>query len=147
MSSAVPVLKRTLQWGGVLALAIAIVGSVIGYLVAGAPGLVGALFGAAMALVFLGVTAVSIIVAAKFDIGGFFAIVMGAWLLKFVVFIVLILVLGDQPWIDSKVLFLTLVIAVIGTLVVDVVVVTRSRMPYVSDVELPGSPSDDEQGR
>jgi hypothetical protein len=72
---------------------------------------------------------------------------MGAWLLKFVVFIVLILLLGDQPWIDSKVLFLTLVIAVIGTLVVDVVVVTRSRMPYVSDVVLPGSPSDDEQGR
>ena len=35
----------------------------IGYLVAGRPGLVGALLGAALAAVFLGLTAVSILVA------------------------------------------------------------------------------------
>ena len=54
-----------------------------------------------------------------------------------VVFIVLIVLLKDQPWIQTQVLFLTVVVAVIGTLVVDVVVIARSRMPYVSDISLP----------
>ena len=35
------------------------------------------------------------------------------------------------------VLFLSIVAAVIGSLVVDVVVVARTRMPYASDVRLP----------
>ena len=74
----------------------------------------------------------------RYDIVAFFGIVMGAWLLKFVLFIVLAVVLRDQPWIDPTVLFVTLVAGVIGTLVIDLVVVAKSRMPYVSDIALPG---------
>ncbi len=137
-SSAVPVLKRTLRWGGIVALAIGVIGSVFGFIVDGGTGVVSALIGTAIAVVFLGVTAVSIIIATRYDIGVFFGIVMGAWLLKFVVFIVLLLVLRDQPWINTIVLFITSVTAIVGTLVVDMVAIARSRMPYVSDVELPG---------
>ena len=140
--SAVPILKRILAYGGILAIAIAVVGSVIGLIVAGGVGLVSALIGTIMAVVFLGITAASIVVATKVAKGdllsvAFFGIVMGAWLLKFVVFIVLIVLLKDQPWIQTQVLFFTVVVAVIGTLVVDVVVVARSRLPYVSDISLP----------
>jgi hypothetical protein len=41
------------------------------------------------------------------------------------------------------VLFLSLVAGVMASLVVDVLVVARSRMPYASDVELPKAPTDD----
>lgn len=144
--SAIPILKRILAYGGILAFAIAVVGSIVGLIVAGEVGLVSALIGTIMAVVFLGITAASIVVATKVAKGdllsvAFFGIVMGAWLVKLVVFIVLIVLLKDQPWIQTQVLFLTVVIAVIGTLVVDVVVIARSRMPYVSDISLPGEAS------
>ncbi|MBC7519056.1 MAG: hypothetical protein H7248_09315 [Microbacteriaceae bacterium] len=136
--SALPVLRRALFFGLLFALGLAIVGAVVGSMAAGGRGIVSGLIGAAMAAVFLAITALSIILASKFDIIAFFGIVMGAWLAKFVVFIVLALLLRDQPWIQPTVLFLTLVVGVIGTLVVDLVVIAKSRMPYVSDIALPG---------
>ncbi len=68
---------------------------------------------------------------------------LGGWLLKLVVFIVLVLVLRDAPWLNGTVLFLSLVAGVLASLVVDVLVVARSRLPYASDVVLPKAPTDD----
>jgi hypothetical protein len=66
--------------------------------------------------------------------------VLGTWLIKFVVFLAAVFWLGDQGWLDRTVLFLTIVAALLVGLVTDLVVVARSRMPYVSDVSLPGDP-------
>lgn len=134
--SALPLLRRALIFGGLFAVALAVFGALVGFLAAGAIGVVSALIGAAMAGVFLGITAGSIILASKYDVVAFFGIVMGAWLLKFVLFLLLALSLRDQPWIDATVMFLTLVVGVVGTLVVDMVVVAKSRMPYL-DISLP----------
>ena len=131
--SSVPVLRRTLAYGFAFAAAIAVVGGVIGLLVAGPIAAWSAVIGAAMAGVFLGITALSILIAVRFDIVAFFGIVLGAWLLKFVAFIVAALALRDQPWINPTALFLSLIAGVIASLVVDVVVVMKTRMPYVSD--------------
>ena len=131
--SSVPVLKRTLAYGFAFAAAIAVVGGVIGLLVAGPIAAWSAVIGAVMAGVFLGITALSILIAVRYDIVAFFGIVLGAWLLKFVAFIVVALALRDQPWINPTALFLSLIAGVISSLVVDVVVVMKTRMPYVSD--------------
>ncbi|MEX1079336.1 MAG: hypothetical protein WED09_09550 [Homoserinimonas sp.] len=144
--SAAPVMKKVLLYGGALAVAIAVIGSVIGFLVADGDGVASALVGTVMAVVFLGITAVSILIASRYSIGIFFGIVMGAWLLKFVLFLVLIFLLKDLPWVHTQVLFLSIVAGVVGTLVVDVVVIARSRMPYVSDITLPAAEKDDGQG-
>lgn len=142
--SAIPIFKRILAYGGVLALVLGIVGSVAGYFVAGGIGVVSALIGTVMAVVFLGITTLSVVIATRVAKGdllsvAFFGIVMGAWLLKFVVFLVLVILLKDQPWVQSTVLFLTLIVAVLGTLIVDVVVIARSRLPYVSDLPSDGT--------
>jgi hypothetical protein len=142
-----PVLKNTIVYGGVLAAVIAVVGSVVGYLVDGGVGLVSALIGAAMAFLFLGVTAGSILIANRIAHSDFlnplfFITVLGGWLLKFAIFLVLLILLKDQPWINNIVLLLTVIVGVVGSLVVDVVVIARTRQPYV-DVELPGSPTTD----
>ena len=63
---------------------------------------------------------------------------LGTWLLKFVVFLAAVLWLGDQEWLDRLVLFVTIVASVVASLVTDLVVVAKSRMPYVSDITLPG---------
>ena len=133
--SSVPVLRRTLTYGFAFAAAIAVVGGVIGLLVAGPIAAWSAVIGAVMAGVFLGITALSILIAVRFDIVAFFGIVLGAWLLKFVAFIVAALALRDQPWINPTALFLSLIAGVISSLVVDVVVVMKTRMPYVSDLQ------------
>ena len=133
--SSVPVLRRTLAYGFAFAAAIAVVGGIIGLLVAGPIAAWSAVIGAVMAGVFLGITALSILIAVRFDIVAFFGIVLGAWLLKFVAFIVAAIALRDQPWINPTALFLSLIAGVIASLVVDVVVVMKTRMPYVSDLQ------------
>lgn len=144
--TAAPILKKVLLYGAILAVAIAVVGSIIGYVTVGPVGISSALIGTAMAVVFLAITALSILVAGKYSLGAFFGIVMGAWLLKFVLFLALIFILKDQPWLNPQVMFLSIVAAVVGTLVVDVVVVARSRMSYVSDIELPGDEKPAQRG-
>ena len=131
--SSVPILKRTLVYGFLYAAAIALVGGAIAWLAVGPIGALSVVIGAVMAAVFLGITAISILVAIKYDIVAFFAIVLGAWLLKFVLFLVLAVALRDQPWISLTSLFLALIAGVVGSLVVDVVVVMKTRMPYISD--------------
>ncbi|MEO7348827.1 MAG: hypothetical protein ABIW32_03045 [Terrimesophilobacter sp.] len=147
--SAVPVFQRILKWGGILAIAIAVIGGATGFLTAGTPGLVSALIGTAMSVLFMGITAASILVALRVSrdpgaIGVFFGIVMGGWILKFVVFLVIVFALKGQPWLESTVLFLTIVAGVLGSLVIDVVVVAKSRMGHVSDIILPTMPVDED---
>lgn len=132
--SAATVLRRALGLGALVAAVIAGIAAVLGLLTAGTPGLVSGLVGAAFALVFLGVTAASLLVAGRtLDTPNgpavFFAIVLGGWLVKFVVFLVAMLLLKDQPWVVPGVLFLAIVATVVGSLAVDVLVVARARIP------------------
>ena len=135
--------KRALLVGLVVTSVIAIVAATAGALLSELPGMLGALVGAALGYALLGLTPLSIMWGFRLGKGdvlspGFFVAVLGTWLLKFVVFLAAVLWLGDQEWLDRTVLFLTIVAAVLATLVTDLVVVVKSRMPYVSDVTLPG---------
>jgi hypothetical protein len=141
VSSPTPILARAVKIGLVFAVVLAVVGAVVGYLVDGSTGLTSALIGAGMTAVFLSLTALSIILANKVDMIWYFGVILGAWLIKFVVFLVLSFLLKDQPWINTLVMFLTVIVGMIGSVVIDVLVVVRSRMPYV-DAALPASASD-----
>ena len=141
----------SLKWPAIVIAALAVGGAVVGYLVSGVPGMVSGLLGAAMWLVFLALTAISIQVAiraTKDDPGSpvFFAIVLGSWVLKLVLFVVLSIWLRSQPWLDPTVFFVTVIIAVVGSLVFDVIAFQRARVPYVGDVELPQSVDEDAPG-
>lgn len=143
--SSTPILRTVLVWAGIVTGALAILGGVIGYLVAGTDGLWSALVGVLVAAAFLGITVASILIANRWYgdplyVPVFFGIVLGGWILKFVVFIVILLVLRGQPWIDPTVFFLAVVVSVLASLAVDVVVLLRMRVPHVSDVSLPTDP-------
>jgi membrane associated rhomboid family serine protease len=141
LPSSVPVLRRALLWGLLANVGIAIFGGVLGALTAGTSGAVSAVIGAAMGFVFLGLTAASMLIAVRFSMVAFFGIVMGTWILKFVLFLVLAFVLRAQPWVSLLALFLALIASILVSLAVDVVAVAKSRMPYASDVVLPGEDS------
>jgi hypothetical protein len=143
--SSTPILRTVLVWGGIVTGGLALVGGVIGYLVAGTDGLWSALAGVLVAAGFLSITVASILIANRWYgdplyVPVFFGIVLGGWILKFLVFIVLLLVLRGQPWIVPTVFFLALVVSVLASLAVDVVVLLRMRMPHVSDTTLPTDP-------
>lgn len=137
------ILARALVYGAILTVAIALIGSIIGFLVAGPEGLWSALIGAGLTALFMVFTSASIVLAAKVTKNEpsstlFFGIVLGMWLLKFVIFIVLLVLLQAQPFVQPLILFFSILAAVIGSLVVDVVAFLGARVPYVGDVELPG---------
>lgn len=138
------ILARAIVYGAILTAIIAVVGSVIGYLVADVSGMVSALVGAGLTALFMGFTALSIVLAAKVTHNEpsstlFFGIVLGVWLLKFVVFIAILVILRDQPFIEPLVMFFSILAAVIGSLVVDVVAFLGARVPHAGDVALPGA--------
>jgi hypothetical protein len=138
------ILTKVLKYTGLLAVLLVIVGGTIGFLVDGTDGLVSVLLGTAVAILFSAVTAASMIVAVKFQLAAFFGIVMGSWLLKMVLFIVALLVLRDLSFINPVALFISLVVAIVGTVAIDTLVVTKSRVGYVSDVTLPGPITQDD---
>jgi len=135
---------KVLKFTAVLALVVAVVGGTIGYLVAGPDGLASALVATAVAIVFSAITAASMVLAIRFDLMLFFGIVMGAWLLKLVIFIVALFALRDQPFIDPIVFYVTLIASIIGTFAIDAVVVLGSRVGYVSDTILPAKTEESE---
>jgi hypothetical protein len=137
------VVKKAFFTGLVMTSLVAFVAAIWGALVADIEGVWAALVGAGIAFGLLGLTPLSILWGFKLGKGdilspGFFASVLGTWLIKFVVFLAAVFWLGDQTWLERTTLFLTIVAALLVGLVVDLVVVARSRMPYVSDVDLPG---------
>lgn len=126
------VLRKALTFGALVAAAIAVVAAVVGLIVAGVPGLVSGLVGSGFALLFLGVTALSLLVAGRFQglgTNAFFAALLAGWLVKFVVFLVAMLSLRGQPWVVPGMLFAAIVATVLASLVVDAVVVSRARIP------------------
>lgn len=147
--SSTPILRRTLTWSAVCAVVLALIAAGAGYAADGASGLWSGLLGVLLAFLFLGITVASILFANRWFgdplyVQLFFAIVLGGWLLKLGVFLVLMIVLSGQPWISPLVFFLSIVAGVAVSLVVDVIVLTRMRLPNVSDIDLPTvNPEDD----
>lgn len=147
-----PILRTTLLWSGVVTVVLAVAAAIIGGLVAGADGVWSALSGVILAAVFLGITGASILIANRWFgdplyVPVFFGIVMGGWILKLIVFIVALIILRGQPWLNGPVFFVAVVVSVLASLAIDVVVLTRMRMPHVSDVSLPTTDPEEDRNR
>jgi hypothetical protein len=126
------VFTKVLKLGTLLIVSIAILGSAIGFFAAGLSGLFGALAGAVIALVFVSLTALSVLVGSKLSLGAFYGIVLGGWLLKMVLFMIAISVLRQIDGLNGSAVFGTLVASILGSLAVDAYVVINSKIPVVS---------------
>lgn len=142
-----PILAAALRWSAFVTVPLAVLAAVAGWLAAGGDGLWSALSGVLVGALFLAITALSILIANRWFgdplyVPIFFGIVLGGWILKLVVFIVVLLVVRTAEWLVPPAFFLALVAAVLAALAVDVIVMLRMRLPYASDVTLPGEEGD-----
>ena len=140
-----PVLRMTLIVGGIVNAVIAVIGGVIGFLIASQDGMWSAVAGVLFGFIFLAITGASILIANRWngtDLYAtlFFAIVLGGWLVKFVIFLVGFFLIKDQPWLDSQIFYVALVVTVLASLIVDVIVMQKMRIPI--EIDLPEKVAD-----
>ncbi|MCL2464581.1 MAG: hypothetical protein FWF28_05885 [Micrococcales bacterium] len=130
-SAADAVFRRALRDVAILLGALLVLGLVVGGLLAGAPGVWGALIGWGLAVVFSTTTIVAMIRTSRSSPAAMAGVVMGTWLAKVVVVVVVLAVLRPLSFYSAPVLGAVLAIAVIGSAVLDYRAVTTGRVPYV----------------
>lgn len=140
--SSTPVLRAALMWGLLVGVVVAVVMAGIGFAIAGATGAGSGALGALVGVIFPAFTAISILLGNRWYghpqwLQIFFAVVLGTWLLKFVLVIIALLLLFQVPWLERGVFALAVIVAAIASLVVDLVVFSRMRLPGASEVHLP----------
>jgi hypothetical protein len=130
------VIGRVLRLGGALVLAIGLLGSLIGYLVAGTSGVLAALIGSGAAFLFTALTALSVLIGSKLNLAGFLGAVLGGWLIKMVLFLIGFSFLNRADILSHEsrpIVFFTVVSAVIGGLVIDTLIVSKARLAIATE--------------
>ncbi|MFZ4065596.1 MAG: hypothetical protein ACOYJ7_04795 [Rhodoluna sp.] len=125
------VMARVLKLGSLLVLAIALLGSLVGFLVIGISGVYAALIGSGAAFLFTALTALSVLIGSKLNLAGFLGAVLGGWLVKMVLFLIGFSMLNKAEWLTREsrpIVFFTVVAAVIGGLVIDTMIVSKARL-------------------
>jgi len=125
------VMARVLKLGSLLVLAIALLGSLVGFLVIGISGVYAALIGSGAAFLFTALTALSVLIGSKLNLAGFLGAVLGGWLVKMVLFLIGFSMLNRSEWLTREsrpIVFFTVVAAVIGGLVIDTMIVSKARL-------------------
>lgn len=124
------VLHRILRGLLVATAVIGVLAVVVGLLVDGSAGLWGALLGVGVALVFCGTTALSMLVALHRPPSFLAVIVLGSWLVKMILLIVLLAAIGDLTFYNRYVFVAVLFAVVLASLVIDVRAVLTARIPH-----------------
>jgi hypothetical protein len=123
-------MRRVLRVGLVASLVALPVAVLLGYLVAGASGAWGAAIGMGIAVGFLAITVGVALGTAGMDATALGASVLGSWLIKMILLIVVLVLLRDADFYSRPVLFISLLVGTVGTLVLEAIVVTRTQVPY-----------------
>lgn len=124
------ILRQALRWAVALTVVIAVLGALVGWFVAGTPGIWGALMGAGLTLIFCGATIIAMMLTTNSGATAMAGIVVGSWFVKVLATLGLIIAVRNAEFYDKPVFVTTVIIAVIGTLALDMRAVSVGRMPY-----------------
>jgi hypothetical protein len=124
-------MRRVLRAGAVGAAVAVPVATLLGAVLGGAQGAWGALIGMGLAVAFFGVTVAVSLVTARMDPTRLGIWVLGSWLLKMVLLIVVLALLRDADFYSRPALFLSLLVGVVGSLLLEARIVATTRVPYV----------------
>jgi hypothetical protein len=130
-------MRRTLFVAAVGAVVLVAVAVPVGWAIAGVSGVWGAILGVTVPVVFLGITAAVALVTARLSPSTLGAAVLGSWLLKIVVLIVVLVAIDGRDFYARGVFFVVFLLGTAGFLLVEAFVVVRTKVPYVE----PSDPS------
>lgn len=116
-----------------LAVIIAVLGSLVGLLIFGLPGVFSALIAAAVSVSFGVLTILSIRIGSRLPLNGFYGLVLGGWLLKILLFAVLLGALQGAEFMSGPMFFFAIVASVLGGLSIDSYLVLSSKLPAVEN--------------
>ncbi|GAA1709520.1 hypothetical protein GCM10009809_02260 [Isoptericola hypogeus] len=125
------VLRTALRDTLILVGALVVLGGGIGALVAGMAGVWGALVGAALVAFFCATTIWSMLRTVGSSPARMAAFVMGAWVAKIVVLIVVLALIQGKDFYDPWVLIAVIGVGAIGSALLDYRAVNSGRVPYV----------------
>ena len=123
--------KSLLIRGIVLVLVVAALGMGLGWLISGTTGLVGGAVGGGLAAVFIIITLVVMYVGRNMGLTAIAGFLGVGFLFKAFIFMIVIWRIKDAAWLDGTVAFFTIVVAVIGSSLVEAITVVKGRVPYV----------------
>lgn len=126
-------MRSAVRYGVIGLVVLTVLGAIIATLFAGLPGLWGALIGAALGGGFILTTALSIALTSKFPPTMVGAVLLGGWLVKMLLAIVVLGVLKDMDFYSQKSLALVVVAALVLVLGAEVYGVVRTKAPYVDE--------------
>jgi hypothetical protein len=132
-------MRRTLLFAALGAVVLLAVAVPIGWAVAGVPGVWGAMLGVLVPVLFLGITSAVALLTARLSTSTLGAAVLGSWLLKIVVLIVVLVALDGRDFYARGVFFVVFLLGTAGFLVVEALVVLRTKVPYVEPSDAPVS--------
>ncbi|WP_064439788.1 hypothetical protein [Hoyosella altamirensis] len=125
-------LRAAVRYGVIGLITLAIVGSVVSYLLAGLPGLWGALIGSAVGGGFILFTALSVLFSARFNAMTAGAVILGGWALKMLLALIVFASLANMTFYSQPALAVVVIAALLLVLGAETYGVLKQRVPYVS---------------
>lgn len=131
-------MRRALIWMVLVVLTLTVALAIAANVLSGIDGLLSALVGGALAIGFTGMTLVSVVIASRVSLDRFLLVIFGMWLAKMAIFLVIILVVREQAFVVPAALVGTMLVGAAASLVVDFLVLLRSRTPIIDEPTRPG---------
>nr|WP_238592695.1 MULTISPECIES: hypothetical protein [Rhodococcus] len=136
-------MKSAVKWGVMGLIALAVVGALLGGLFAGKEGVYGALIGAAVGGGFILFTALGVLLTAKLPALTAGAVLLGTWLLKMILAMVVLFVLSDMDFYNKTALVLVIIMSLVVVLGAETYGVLGTKTTYVDPT--PSSNVDDDE--
>jgi ATP synthase protein I len=121
------ILRRSAMLTAPVALLMIVLGAVLG----GAKGLLGAALGVALVIVFFGISVLVVSLAAKVSPQAMMAAAVGTFLVKILVLIILVGSFQDSTAFNDKIFGLTVIVCVLAYSAAQMISSIRMKMPYV----------------
>ncbi|NEE00566.1 hypothetical protein [Phytoactinopolyspora halotolerans] len=124
-------MRRVLTTAGAGLAVLLPVGTAVGWALGGSGVGLGILLGLAIPAAFFGGTVLTGVWAARMDNTRFVGVVVGSWLAKIVILMVIMALIKDAEFFARTAFFIAFVVGVVGWLAAECIVVLRTRVPYL----------------
>ncbi len=124
-------LQRAVKFGFIALVVITIISLAVWGGLRDLPGIWGVVIGAAIGGGFVLLTALSVLFTSGSNATTTGAVVLGSWLLKIIILIIVLAVIKDMEFYDSTALFVTVILALLVVLLTEVWGIITSKVTYI----------------